>query len=128
MSASFKINKRTELKKVVGKNDILCLIECETGEQGQMWRRGFARSDLEYFQVVFEGIASEGKRDNIAIDDIMIADCSLFGTQFSGFFLGGEGFSLCCWTRMNSRFRTATEANKIVVALTSFPKADRNGS
>lgn len=49
------------------------------GDQGPKWYRGFAEIDLEYFQVILEGISSEGKRDNIALDDVRIAECHLFG-------------------------------------------------
>ena len=51
-----------------------------TGDQGPKWRRGFAKINLEYFQVIFEAVSSQGKRDNIALDDVRIAECSLFGT------------------------------------------------
>ncbi len=49
-----------------------------TGNQGHKWHRGFVKIELEYFQVIFEAFSDKGKRDNIAIDDIRIANCSLF--------------------------------------------------
>ena len=53
------------------------------GDQGPKWRRGFAKIHLEYFQVIFEAMSSQGKRDNIALDDIRIAECTLFGMNRS---------------------------------------------
>ena len=34
----------------------------------------------DYFRVVFQGIGAEGLRDNIALDDIRIANCKHLGT------------------------------------------------
>lgn len=52
------------------------------GNQGSQWQRGFVNIHYHDFQVVIEATAGRGDRDNVAVDDIRIADCAIFGTSF----------------------------------------------
>ena len=49
-----------------------------TGNHGNVWRHGYARISLDLFQVKFVATGAAGIRNNIAIDDVKIANCDLF--------------------------------------------------
>lgn len=54
------------------------LVWARHGNQGNQWQRGFVNIPYHDFQVVIEATGGRGARDNIAIDDIRIANCAIF--------------------------------------------------
>ncbi len=48
------------------------------GYQGNDWKRGFLKIDVDMFQVLFVATGTAGARKDIALDDVRIAKCSVF--------------------------------------------------
>ena len=67
---------RVQLRDSAGR---LNLLWESKGNQGQRWHRGYAGVIPGIYQFIFEAEMVAGSRNVIALDDITVAKCGLFG-------------------------------------------------
>ena len=51
------------------------------GNQGNRWLRGYVKINYDNYRIIIEGISTAGIRDNIAVDDVHVADCNMLSMQ-----------------------------------------------
>ncbi len=54
------------------------LIWSQSGNHGNKWRRGFIHIQETTFQIMISATGTAGVRKNIGLDDIRMAECTLF--------------------------------------------------